>query len=78
MNELLLLSGSDIPFPEARVTIHQPTLKEIGYIGEKTFFIGTQEKFLEFGSSIIGEIDLFVIDEAYKLQESIRNQRAYK
>ncbi len=46
--------------------------------GEKTFFIGTQEKFLEFGSSIIGEIDLFVIDEAYKLQESIRNQRAYK
>lgn len=24
------------------------------------------------------EIDLFVIDEAYKLQESVRNQRAYK
>ena len=31
-NELLLLAGSDIPFPEARITIHQPTLKEIGYI----------------------------------------------
>lgn len=26
----------------------------------------------------MGEIDLFVIDEAYKLQESVRNQRAYK
>lgn len=44
----------------------------------KIFFIGTQEKFLELDSSIIGEIDLFVIDEAYKLQETIRNQRAYK
>lgn len=45
---------------------------------EKLFFIGTQEKFLEIDSSVMGEIDLFVIDEAYKLQESIKNQRAYK
>lgn len=42
------------------------------------FFIGTQEKFLEIDQSVMGEIDLFVIDEAYKLQESIKNQRAYK
>lgn len=45
---------------------------------EKLFFIGTQEKFLEIDQSVMGEIDLFVIDEAYKLQESIKNQRAYK
>lgn len=45
---------------------------------EKLFFIGTQEKFLEIDPNIIGEIELFVIDEAYKLQESIKNQRAYK
>ena len=45
---------------------------------EKLFFIGTQEKFLELDRSILGEIDLFVIDEAYKLQDSIRSQRAYK
>lgn len=45
---------------------------------EKTFFIGTQEKFLEVNQDIIGEIDLFVIDEAYKLQESVSSQRAYK
>lgn len=46
---------------------------------EKLFFIGTQEKFLEINLSLIGEIDLFVIDEAYKLQESVvSNQRAYK
>ena len=46
---------------------------------ESLFFIGTQEKFLEIDFSIIGKIDLFVIDEAYKLQESvISSQRAYK
>lgn len=45
---------------------------------EYLFFIGTQEKFLEIDKGLIGEIDLFVIDEAYKLQDSIKYQRAYK
>ena len=45
---------------------------------EKLFFIGTQEKYLEIDPGIMGEIDLFVIDEAYKLQESVKYQRAYK
>ena len=45
---------------------------------KKMFFIGTQEKFLELDQSLLGEIDLFVIDEAYKLQESIDNMRSYK
>ena len=49
------------------------------HIDEKLFFIGTQEKFLEINTAIIGDIDLFIIDEAYKLQESVvSNQRAYK
>ena len=38
----MLLAGSDIPFEEAQITIHQPTLKEIGYIGEEAFFTGYQ------------------------------------
>jgi hypothetical protein len=42
IGDLLLLSGNDIPFPEARVTIHQPTLKEISMVGEKDFFIALQ------------------------------------
>lgn len=54
-NELLLLAGSDIPFPEARVTIHQPTLKEIGYIGEKTFFTGCG--FLDFSKDLLNQSD---------------------
>ncbi len=45
---------------------------------KKMFFIGTQEKFLELDQSLLGKIDLFVIDEAYKLQESIDNIRSYK
>lgn len=42
LNDLLLLSGIDIPFPSAQVSIHQPTLKEISYIGEEAFFIGCE------------------------------------
>lgn len=39
---LALITGSDIPIPECQMTLHQPTLKEIGLIGEKDFFTGTQ------------------------------------
>lgn len=51
LGKLLLLSGNDIPFPEAKVTIHQPTLKEIAYIGEDAFFIGCG--FLDFSKKIL-------------------------
>ena len=51
ISDLLLLSGNDIPFPEAQVTIHQPTLKEIAYIGEEAFFIGCG--FLDFSKDLL-------------------------
>ena len=51
ISDLLLLSGNDIPFPEARVNIHQPTLKEIAYIGEEAFFIGCG--FLDFSKDLL-------------------------
>ena len=54
-NELLLLSGEDIPFLEAQVTIHPPTLKEISYIGEKTFFVGCG--FLNFSKDMLNNMD---------------------
>ena len=38
LNDLLLLSGNDIPFEQAQISIHQPTIKEIAYIGEENFF----------------------------------------
>lgn len=40
MDDLLLLSGNDIPFAKAQISIHQPTIKEIAYIGEEAFFTG--------------------------------------
>jgi hypothetical protein len=55
INELLLLSGNDIPFPEGKMTIHQPTLKEIAYIGEEAFFIGCG--FLDFSKKILNDQD---------------------
>lgn len=40
MDDLLLLSGNDIPFAKAQIAIHQPTIREIAYIGEEAFFTG--------------------------------------
>lgn len=42
LNDLLLLSGIDIPFPQAQIIIHQPKIKEIAFIGEETFFLGCE------------------------------------
>ena len=42
LNDLLLMSGIEVPFAEAGVNIHQPTLREIAYVGEENFFIGCE------------------------------------
>ena len=55
LNHLLLLSGNDIPFVEAKVVIHQPTLKEIAYIGEDKFFIGCG--LLDFSKKMLTGLD---------------------
>lgn len=55
MDNLLLLSGNDIPFPQGQVTIHQPTIKEIAYIGEESFFMGCQ--LLNFSKNILSKED---------------------
>lgn len=55
IGDLLLLSGNDIPFPEARVIIHQPTLKEIAFIGEDSFFVGCG--FLNFSKDLLSAMD---------------------
>ena len=39
---LALMTGTEIPVPSCQLTIHQPSIKEIGMIGEKDFFIGAQ------------------------------------
>ena len=55
IDELSLQCGNDIPFPQAQITIHQPRLKEIGYIGEKNFHIGSH--FLVFDKNHLTDKD---------------------
>lgn len=55
LNDLLLLSGNNIPFIEAEITIYQPTIKEIGYIGEDSFYSGCE--LLNFSKDILKEED---------------------
>lgn len=38
----MLLAGVDIPLPSIQVNLHQPTIKEIGYISEENFFLGCE------------------------------------
>jgi len=54
-NDLIFLSGVDIPFPEAQVVLHQPTIKEISYIGEQAFYTGIE--FLRFSKNSLNEED---------------------
>lgn len=54
-NDLLFLSGNNIPFIEAQLIIHQPTIKEIGLIGEEVFFTGCQ--LLNFSKNLLNEED---------------------
>ena len=39
---LALITGVDIPIPECRLTVHQPSIKEISVMGERAFFRGVQ------------------------------------
>ena len=54
-NRLLFLSKNDIPFKEAQVNIHQPTINEISLIGEENFHIGSH--FLIFSLDNLSEKD---------------------
>ena len=40
--KLALITGADIPIPECQLVLHQPTIKEIAFMGEHEFFVGVQ------------------------------------
>lgn len=54
-NRLLLLSGNDIPFEQAKLIIHQPKIYEIAYLGENIFFSGCE--FLNFSKQNLNQKD---------------------
>jgi len=60
-NELLLLSGNDIPFAQARINVHQPKIKEIAFIGEEAFHLGVQ--FLNFSKDTLSIQDKTVLKD---------------
>lgn len=39
---LAMICGTDIPVPSCQLVLHQPTLEEISFIGERDFFSGAQ------------------------------------
>lgn len=41
-HDLLLLSKNDIPLVSAGISIHQPSIKEIAYMGEDSFFMACE------------------------------------
>lgn len=50
-NDLLYLSGNDIPFAAARINITQPKIKDIALLGENNFYTGVE--FLKFDKDIL-------------------------
>lgn len=50
-NDLLYLSGNDIPFAAARINITQPKIKDIALLGENNFYAGVE--FLKFDKDIL-------------------------
>jgi len=55
IEKIALMSKRDIPYEPASFVIHQPSLKEISYIGENNFFKGCQ--YLTFSKNSLDEKD---------------------
>lgn len=53
--EILLLSGNDLPFFSAQTVVRQPSIKDISLIGEEKFFIACQ--LLTFSKDHLSEED---------------------
>lgn len=60
LNNLMLMAGIDIPFPQAQICIHQPKIKEIAFIGEESFFLGCET--LNFSKKMLATEDKVNLD----------------
>jgi hypothetical protein len=77
LSELLLQSGSDIPFPEARISIHQPSIKEISYVTEENFYTGCSV--LNFSKEKISVSDKTILERLTNFEifmSMINNQKS--
>lgn len=60
INKLLLQLGSDIPFVEAQIDIHQPKMNEVALIGENTVYNACF--FIDFQKDLLSEEDRSDLD----------------
>ena len=77
---LALMCGTDIPIPELQLTIHQPTIKEISYIGEQDFFMGAQtlqlsKKMFSQGNSLLESTTNFQIFMTIMTEKETRDKK---
>ena len=58
---LLLLSGNDIPYYGAGLSVRQPIIKDIAYLGEENFFTGYE--WINISKNILSEEDKINLEE---------------
>lgn len=77
VNDLMLFSGIDIPFPQAQIAIHQPTIKEIGLIGEESFYSGCGA--LNFSKNSLSSEDRIALKDFtdFEILMSMINNRSF-
>lgn len=77
---LALMCGTDIPVPELQTIIHQPSIKEISYIGEQKFFVGLQsltvnKGLLQQGNSLLESTTNFQIFMTIMKEQETRDKK---
>lgn len=77
---LALMCGVDIPAHELQAVIHQPSIKEISYIGEQNFFVGLQsltvnKNLLPQGNSLLESTTNFQIFMTIMKEQETRDKK---
>lgn len=77
---LALMCGSELPYPDLQVTIHQPTIKEISLIGEKDFFLGSQclclnKTMFQQDKEVLSDVNNFQIFMTVMSQKEARDKK---
>lgn len=74
---LNLITGSDLPVPECQLVIHQPTIRELSYIGEETYTYGVQ--FLCINKNMFFEDEIGLEDQSnFQIFMTVMNQAQLK
>lgn len=63
---LQLISGTDIPIPQCQLILHQPSIKELSFMGEQDFFMAIQvltvsKNIINQGETLLADINNFQI-----------------